>query len=516
METKTKDRDGAIESLPHASDTLRTVYSSVPVGICIIKDRKIISANKCWLESYGYPESAIIGKNTRVLYQSDEEYERVGRELFMDLHRRGMTSCVTRMRGGDGTLRDISLIAAPLEVDNAEAGAVVTVQDITERKQAEDALRDSERKYRELVQHANSIILHWTRNGRIVFLNEFGQRFFGYTEDEIRNRHVVGTIVPKTESSGRDLEALMDEICANPKKFEQNINENIRRNGERVWIAWTNKIVMDDQGQVSAILSIGTDISERKRAEEEIRKLNTELEHRVQERTAQLAAKNKELKGFAYTVSHDLKAPLRGIAGYAAELERRHKENLNDRAQFCLSQILTATRNLDKLIEDLLQYSHMEAEVPSYSEVNLPHTVKSILQDRKTIIEENGVEITQDIQFDVMCTWERALHQVLVNLIDNAIKYSRSARPPHLVIKAEDVNSAWRISVSDNGIGFDMKYHDRIFGLFNRLVRAEEFEGSGAGLAIVSRLLEKIGGKVWADSKPNQGSIFFAEFPKPE
>ena len=509
-------RHDADEALTVTNNMLHTVYGAVPVGICIVRNRLLVGANRHWLESYGYPEGEIIGKSTQLLYENDQEYERVGCELFTDLQQRGIASCETRMRAGDGLFYDVVLTAALLEPGNADTGAVITVQDVTEQKRAEKALRDSERKYRELVQHANSIILNWDRHGRILFLNEFGRRFFGYTEEEIRNRHVVGTIVPETESSGRDLQKLMDDICADPKMFEQNVNENIRHSGERVWIAWTNKIVLDAQGNVSQILSIGTDITERKRADEEIRKLNAELEQRVQERTAELAAKNRELKGFAYTVSHDLKAPLRGIAGYASELERRHKEGLSDRAQFCLTQILTATRNLDDLIEDLLHYSRMEAETPSYSEVNLPDVVHSILQDRKTIIDEQNVDITVEIPFSTICTWERALTQVLINLIDNAIKYSRNSSPPRLLVKAEDLDGVWRVSVSDNGIGFDMKYHDRIFGLFNRLVRVEDYEGSGAGLAIVSKLLDKIHGRVWADSKPDQGTTFFTEFPKTE
>lgn len=140
--------------------------------------------------------------------------------------------------------------------------------DLSERKRIEDELCESERKYRELVEHANSIILHWTRDGRVSFLNEFGQRFFGYSEAEIVGQHVVGTIVPEAESTGRDLKPLMDQICADPKAYENNINENIRRNGERVWIAWTNKVDFDDEGRVKGILSIGADITERRRAEQ--------------------------------------------------------------------------------------------------------------------------------------------------------------------------------------------------------------------------------------------------------
>jgi PAS domain S-box-containing protein len=138
-------------------------------------------------------------------------------------------------------------------------------------QRAEVALQESEQKYRELVEHANSIILRWTRDGRITFLNEFGQKFFGYTEAEILGRHVIGTIVPASDSTSRDLRSLMDQIGAHAEAFAQSINENMRRNGERVWVAWTNKLVLDEQGQAKEILSIGSDITERKQAEEALR-----------------------------------------------------------------------------------------------------------------------------------------------------------------------------------------------------------------------------------------------------
>jgi len=168
------------------------------------------------------------------------------------------------------------VVASRWSLQRDKQGAPVAIletnNDITGRKRAEAALRETERKYQELVEHANSIILHWQRDGRIIHLNEFGQRFFGYTESEIRGRHVIGTIVPETESRGRDLHTLMDEICANPSAFEQNVNENMRRNGERVWIAWTNKVLLNPMGEVTEILSIGVDITARKRAEQALRR----------------------------------------------------------------------------------------------------------------------------------------------------------------------------------------------------------------------------------------------------
>ncbi|MBA4418668.1 MAG: hypothetical protein C0392_12285 [Syntrophus sp. (in: bacteria)] len=151
------------------------------------------------------------------------------------------------------------------------AYVVGTGIELTELKKSVEALKESERKYRELVENANSIILRWSPDGEITFMNEFGQKFFGYSEKEIIGRHVLGTIVPESKSTARDLKPLMDKICANPKNFEQNINENMRRNGERVWISWTNKAVLDRQGQVLEVLSIGSDITELRRTEKVIK-----------------------------------------------------------------------------------------------------------------------------------------------------------------------------------------------------------------------------------------------------
>jgi PAS domain S-box-containing protein len=169
-----------------------------------------------------------------------------------------------------------------------------TTTDITERKRTEQALRESERKYREVVENANSILLRWNPQGIITFMNEYGLAFFGFAEAELIGRHVVGTIVPRSESGGRDLEPLMSRICTDPKSFEFNINENVRRDGRRVWVAWTNKAVIDDDGRLVEIFSVGTDISERKRAEDALR----ESEERF-------AAFMRHLPGFAFLKDHE-------------------------------------------------------------------------------------------------------------------------------------------------------------------------------------------------------------------
>ena len=285
--------------------------------------------------------------------------------------------------------------------------------------------------------------------------------------------------------------------------------KNRAKDGSFYWVDTTIVPFLDEHGKSAQYIAIRADITARKHAEETIVQLDAALRGHA----AELETANNELKGFAYTVSHDLKAPLRGISGYAQELDRRHQQGLSDRAQFCIAQIITAARNLDNLIDDLLRYARLDAEPPRLSSVNLPDLMTSVLLDHKPTLARMGTELSVAVPPCTLRVWERGLRQVLTNLIDNAIKYSRDSKPPKLGIRSEPSSEGLKISVSDNGIGFDMKYHDRIFGLFNRLVRSNEFEGTGAGLAIVKKVVEKLGGTVRAQSAAGQGATFIVELP---
>jgi PAS domain S-box-containing protein len=403
---------------------------------------------------------------------------------------------------------------------------------LIERKRADEALRENELKYRALFETAEGAVLLFT-DGRWVDCNAGAPSIFGCTREQIIGAH-PSRFSPPMQPDGRSSEEeaikkINLAFTTGPQFFEW---EHCRADGTPFSAEVSlNRLDLGGKPHMQAIVR---DITERKQAEEKIRSINVELEVRVSERTAELEstnrqlsaenaarqhaeqallARNEDLKGFAYTVSHDLKAPLRGISGYSAELDRKHRAGLDERAQFCIAQILTATRNLDRLIEDLLHYSRLDAETPSLTRVNLLSLVEAILQDHSLMIAEQRAEVAVDVPPITLETWERGLVQVLTNLIDNALKYSRKALPPRLTIAAEELPGTCRLTVADNGIGFDMKYHDRIFGLFNRLVRADEFEGTGAGLAIVKKLTEKLGGTIHAESALGQGATFFVELP---
>ncbi len=391
------------------------------------------------------------------------------------------------------------------------------------RSRAESALRESERNYRELVEHANSIILRWTYEGRITFLNEFGQRFFGYSAEEIVGRPVMGTIVRTTDSDGRDLAELMDRICADPAAFEQNVNENMRRNGERVWIAWTNRIIQDAQGRVEEILSIGQDITGLKRAEEKIRELNAGLEQRVAERTAELAvardqaeAADRLKSAFLATMSHELRTPLNSIIGFTGIILQGLAGPLNAEQSKQLEMVRGSSRHLLALINDVLDISKIEAgqmEVTCAS-FDLRASILKAMGIVMPLAEKKGLVLREELGpgIGTLVSDARRVEQVLLNLLNNAVKFTDRGT---VTIRGERTPAAVRISIADTGIGIKPDDLSHLFQPFRQVDSglSRGYEGTGLGLAICRRLAGLLGGDIQAESEPGKGSVFTLTLP---
>ena len=411
-----------------------------------------------------------------------------------------------------------------------EQGVVVKLlgicQDITERRHAEEELRRSEERFQIVARATNDAIWDWDLGTDGLWWNQGITTLFDYPAAEVGEGIAWRTACIHPE----DLHGVVSGIAGvmrAGRHFWSREYRFRRSDGAYATVFDRAFVIYDAAGQPVRMIGAMSDITERKQTMEELeqrvvartselREKNRELENEVvqRQRVAELLrTRNEELKSFAYTVSHDLKAPLRGIAGYAQELQRRHRAGLGDRAVSCIEFIITAARNLDRLIEDLLHYSRLDAENPSATDVDLGVMVQAILTDRKVDIQEQNLSVSVALDVVRLHAWERGLLQILANLIDNAFKYSRGADVRQIRITSEQADDRVRIAVADNGIGFDMKYHDRIFGLFNRLVRPEDFDGTGAGLAIVKKIADKSGWKMWAESQPGHGATFFLELP---
>jgi PAS domain S-box-containing protein len=309
--------------------------------------------------------------------------------------------------------------------------------------------------------------------------------------------------------------AASDEISKQARYGERAYNTEFRviwpDNGIHYLKAY-GQFVRDANGRPLRMTGINYDITELKQAEEGLRQLNQELEQRVAERTAQLEATNKELEAFAYTVSHDLRAPLRQIDSFLGLLQRRMGGILDERSHHYMDTISESARRMGQLIDDLLSFSRMAQSEIAKRPVDLGRLVQAITGELEP--EMQGRSIHWRIADLPTVTGDQAmLRLVLVNLLTNALKFTRGCMPAEIEIGCRVSKKETVIFIRDNGVGFDMAYADKLFGVFQRLHRADEFEGTGIGLATVRRIIQRHGGRVWAKGKINQGAAFYFSLP---
>jgi signal transduction histidine kinase len=251
----------------------------------------------------------------------------------------------------------------------------------------------------------------------------------------------------------------------------------------------------------------------RRLAVEALTRLNADLERRVAERTEALQAKTRELETFAHSVAHDLKAPLRGIDGYSRLLLEEHLDRLNDEGRTFLHNVRYSVAQMNQLIEDLLAYAQIERREFALGSIELRPFIESLVEERKRELVERRITVVLKLDDIRVLADVSGLAQVLRNYLDNAIKFTRDSSNPEIEVGAAVVGGKCRLWVRDNGIGFDMKHRDRIFDIFQRLHRAEDYPGTGIGLAIVQKAVERMDGSVWVESEPGQGALFYLEIP---
>jgi len=254
-------------------------------------------------------------------------------------------------------------------------------------------------------------------------------------------------------------------------------------------------------------------IEELRTSESEVRTLNAELEARVRERTAQLEAANQALEAFSYSVSHDLKAPLRGIDGYSQIVLEDYAPALGDEGRRFLANIRRGVAQMHRLIDDLLAYSRMERRTIARAPIALAPLVRAVAAERAAEMAQRQVQLRMEMPDITVAADLDGLAIVLRNLLGNALKFSTTMPAPQVEIGAHTEAGKVSLWVRDNGIGFDMKFHERIFEIFSRLERDEDYPGSGVGLALVRKAVQRMGGRVWATSTPGEGATFFVELP---
>jgi len=399
------------------------------------------------------------------------------------------------------------------EVLRSKVGVFVELSRNTSllRRQAE-VLSKAEQKFRSLLEAAPDAMIISSEDGRISLVNSQVEVMFGFGREELIGGN-IRQLVPDWSAAAPfspDPHAFSAMGPSSPRELWA-----VRKNKQRYPVEISLSPLQTEEGLL--LTSAIRDITERKKADEAIRELNTTLEQRVAERTQELLHSNEalrqsndDLNQFAYAASHDLQEPLRMVALYSQMLQRKYASATDSETDQYVGFIVGGAKRMEMLLKDLLTYSQTGADVGPAQPVDFEPVMRKVLLNLQASIEQNGASISWD-SLPTVQAHEVRLVQLLQNIIGNAIKY-RSEHPPKIRISAGRRETDWLFSIEDNGIGIEPEYAPQIFGIFKRL-HGQNYPGTGIGLAICQRIVERYGGRIWVESKPGEGSRFYFTLP---
>jgi PAS domain S-box-containing protein len=475
-------------------------------------DGKILAWNRGAKEMYGYTEAEALGKNVReIVAEADREAALTLIEKIKqgDIVKSFELRCLTK----DGRILNVWLTTTLLMDESGKPVAVATTErDITERKRAETVLQQ---KLEELgrmatvVSDSNDAVIMHDFDGKILAWNRGAKETYGYTEAEALGKNVREIVAEP------DREAALT-LIQNIKQGKLVKSFELRRLAKdgRVLDVWlTSTLLRDEKGQPVAIATTERDITERNRTQEEIRELNAGLERRVIERTTQLEAANKELEAFSYSVSHDLRAPLRSIDGFSQILLEDYADKIDAEGQDALKRVRAAAQRMAQLIDDMLKLSRVTRSEMRLETVGLSSLAHAVLDELQRT--QPGRQVDCVIAEGIVAKGDtQLLRAVLENLLGNAWKFTGKQGYARIEFGRSQRDGETAYFVCDNGAGFDMAFVNKLFGAFQRLHTVEEFPGTGIGLATVQRIIHRHGGRVWAEGALAQGATFYFTLPE--
>lgn len=467
-------------------------------GIDIKGDHTMV--NRAAVQMLGYEVSELIGRHSHSIWHHTRAdgtpYPQEQCRIYATL-RDGVVKHITDevFWRKDGSPFPVNYTVAPIWEEGKISGAVIVFRDITEARRAEEALRVSEARYKALYCDNPTMIFTLDTRGTILSVNPFAATQLGYETAELEGKQVSEVVHEEDRTA---LTEQLGTCLENPGRIYRNKFRKVRKDGTTLWVEETAQSVCDLNGALN-VLVVCQDITARKQAEERLIKT-----------MADLARSNKDLEQFAYAVSHDLQAPLRSMSGFAQLLTENYRGKLDADADKHLDFIVAGAKRMQRMIEDILAYSRIGTRAGELTVLNCEAVLNQAIANLHAAIEENGAVVTHG-PLPVVKADQSQLVSLLQNLIGNALKFN--AGRPQVHVSAVKQAGEWVFSVRDNGIGIDPAQFDRIFMLFQRLHTQEEFQGTGVGLAICKKIVERHGGRIWVESGPEKGTTFYFSLP---
>ena len=494
-------RKQAEQALRESEERFRAVAESATDAIVAAdKSGHITYFNQGAERIFGYASRDVISRPLTLLMP----------QRFHDAHRQGLARFLTT---GEARVvgRTVELVGQrkdgtefPLELSLASWKArgdtffTGILRDITERKRAEELLRASEERFHLMVKHVEDYaIFMLDAEGRVATWNAGAERIKGYRADEIIGRHFACFYTPDDVRAGKP-ERLLQEAVSQGRCEDE--GWRVRKDGSAFWANAVITALRDPHGTLLGFTKVTRDITER-----------TRLEQEIQQHSVALEAANKELDAFSYSVAHDLRAPLRAIDGFSRVLLEEHAPTLPPEAQHYLNAVRRNSQRMGLLIDDLLAFSRLSRQPLNKQLVRPADLVRQCVDELRA--EQQGRRVQIAIGDLPACQADPALlKHVWMNLMSNALKYTRKQEVAVIEVGSREQAGACVYFVKDNGVGIDMQYADKLFGVFQRLHRPEDYEGTGVGLAIVQRVIHRHGGRVWAEAAVNKGATFYFTF----